>query len=145
MTIVHIGMLEPPRLPHLKPTLSPNPSPWNRKVLFKFRPEAQISTREKFVTELKTLKYLACVKDQRLIVGGPSITDPASKSKGFQYALVSYHDDREALDMYQASPEHARVTSQYFIPYQEDLVRFDFEADLGGEDLLGLSTSSHGV
>ncbi|KAJ5491282.1 hypothetical protein N7539_002849, partial [Penicillium diatomitis] len=111
--------------------------------LFKFRPETQISTREKFVTELKTLKYLPCVKDQRLIVRGPSITDPASKSKGFQHALVGYHDDQVALDMYQASPEHARVTSQYFIPYKKDLVRFDFETDLGGEDLLGFSTSSH--
>jgi hypothetical protein len=54
------------------------------------------------------LKNLPCVKSQRLVVGGPSITDPSSKSKGFQYALVSYHEDRAALDAYQASSEHER-------------------------------------
>jgi hypothetical protein len=31
----------------------------------------------------------------------------------------------------------ARVTSTYFIPYKEDLVRFDFETDDSDEALLG--------
>lgn len=79
-----------------------------RTVLFKFRPDTEPSIRDKFVAELKTLKDLSCVKSQRLVVGGPSITDPASKSKGFQYALVSYHEDRAALAAYQASDEHER-------------------------------------
>jgi hypothetical protein len=114
------------------------------------------SIRDKFVAELKTLKDLPCVKSQRLVVGGPSITDPASKSKGFQYALVSYHENRAALAAYQASDEHERyaplaiygikmrysncwlrVTHTYFIPYREDLVRFDFEVEQEDEHLLG--------
>ncbi|KAJ5167264.1 uncharacterized protein N7482_006045 [Penicillium canariense] len=106
-------------------------------VLFKFRAEVEAHIRDKFLTEIKTLKVLSCVKSQRLVVGGPSITDPASKSKGFQYALVSYHEDRAALAAYQASSEHERVTQTYFIPYKEDLVRFDFEVDQVDEPLLG--------
>jgi hypothetical protein len=88
------------------------------------------------------------VKDNRLLVGGPSIADPIERSKGFQYALLSYHHDREALSAYQASKEHheyvnlsfvatkvmwsladcnRRVTSKLMFPYKEDLIRFDFE------------------
>ncbi|KAJ5765017.1 hypothetical protein N7520_004576, partial [Penicillium odoratum] len=110
-------------------------------VLFKFRIEVAKEIRDKFLSEIKTLKLLSCVKNQRLIVGGPSITKPAEKSKGFQYALVSYHEDRAALDEYQASSEHKRVTTAYFIPYKEDFVRFDFEVDEVDEvdePLLGL-------
>lgn len=62
--------------------------------------------RQEFVSQIKTLKSLSCVKQQRLVVGGPSITEPMEKSKGFQYALVSYHEDRAALAAYQASSEH---------------------------------------
>ncbi|KAL7894416.1 hypothetical protein HDV63DRAFT_407300 [Trichoderma sp. SZMC 28014] len=77
-------------------------------VLFKFRPEVSSAHKSKFVSELKTLKTLPCVQDGRLIVGGPSITDPIEKSKGFEFALLSYHRDREALAEYQASKEHHR-------------------------------------
>ena len=40
------------------------------------------------------------------------------KSKGFQYALVSYHEDRAALAAYQASSEHERLVCPifYFCP-----------------------------
>ncbi|KAJ5091329.1 hypothetical protein NUU61_006199 [Penicillium alfredii] len=106
-------------------------------VLFKFRADAGDDIRQEFLSQIKALKSLACVKDQRLVVGGPSITVPAEKSKGFQYALLSYHEDRAALDAYQASSEHEQVTSTYFIPYKEDLVRFDFEVDGADEALLG--------
>ncbi|KAJ5614609.1 hypothetical protein N7528_008263 [Penicillium herquei] len=115
-------------------------------VLFKFRADTSQEIRDKFVKEIKSLKSLNCVKRERLVVGGPSITVPAEKSKGFQYALVSYHEDRAALDAYQASSEHERmtanvkkkrVTSTYFIPYREDLVRFDFEVEQDDEPLLG--------
>ena len=78
------------------------------KVLFKFRPEVSEEHKKKFVTELKTLKSLPCVKEQRLVVGGPSITDPIERSKGFHFALLSFHEDRAALDAYQASDEHHR-------------------------------------
>ena len=61
-----------------------------------------------FVKELKALKNLSCVLKGRLTVGGPSITDPIERSKGFQFALVSYHADRAALEEYQASNEHHR-------------------------------------
>jgi hypothetical protein len=35
-----------------------------------------------------------------------------------------------------------RVTHTYFIPYREDLVRFDFEVDGEDECLLGFAGSS---
>ncbi|KAF5533648.1 stress responsive A B Barrel domain-containing protein [Fusarium mexicanum] len=38
-------------------------------VLFKFRSDVDESHRETFVKELKTLKTLPCVKDERLVVG----------------------------------------------------------------------------
>jgi hypothetical protein len=61
-----------------------------------------------FVHELKKLKDLPCVLNKRLIVGGPSITDPIERSKGYQFSLVSFHEDRQALAEYQASSEHHR-------------------------------------
>ncbi|KAF5244213.1 hypothetical protein FANTH_7825 [Fusarium anthophilum] len=84
-------------------------------VLFKFRSDVDESHRETFVKELKTLKTLPCVKDERLIVGGPSITDPIART-------------------YQASSEHHRVTSQYLWPFAEDVTRFDFEVAEEDED-----------
>jgi hypothetical protein len=77
-------------------------------VLFKFRPGVSAAHKSRFVSELKTLKTLPCVQDGQLIVGGPSITDPIERSKGFEFALLSYHRDREALEEYQASKEHHR-------------------------------------
>ncbi|KAJ5615146.1 hypothetical protein N7537_000260 [Penicillium hordei] len=106
-------------------------------VLFKFRADVGNAVKQEFLSQIKTLKSLSCVKSQRLVAGGPSITTPIERSKGFQYALVSYHEDRKALAEYQASSEHERVTSTYFIPYKEDLVRFDFETDQADETLLG--------
>lgn len=75
-------------------------------MLFKFRSEVSQAHKDLFASSLKKLKDLSCVKDNRLLVGGPSITDPIERSKGFQYALLSYHQDREALATYQASKEH---------------------------------------
>ncbi|KAF2135837.1 uncharacterized protein K452DRAFT_313689 [Aplosporella prunicola CBS 121167] len=98
-------------------------------VLFKFKPEVTEEHKATFVRELKKLKHLPCVKDNRLIVGGPSVTDPIERSKGFEFSLVSYHNDRAALEEYQASKEHHWVTSTYMFPYKEDLCRFDFEVD----------------
>lgn len=77
-------------------------------VLFKFRADVGEEVRQVFLSQIKTLKSLPSVKSQRLVVGGPSITTPIEKSKGFQYALVSYHEDRAALAEYQASSEHER-------------------------------------
>lgn len=116
-------------------------------VLFKFRPDVSEEHKETFVRELKTLKSLPCVKDHRLIVGGPSVTDPIERSKGYQFSLLSFHQDRKALEEYQASAEHhryassshfasaeemltlvsIRVTSTYLWPFKEDVTRFDFE------------------
>jgi nicotinic acid mononucleotide adenylyltransferase len=114
--------------------------------MFKFRPEVTAEHKETFVRELKKLKELDCVKGHRLVVGGPSVTDPIERSKGFEFALVSLHDNLQELERYQASKEHhwyvhavclflgwnanwgrSRVTSTYMFPYKEDLVRFDFE------------------
>lgn len=101
MTVVHIGTIEP----QLKIDIS------DRAVLFKFRPEVTLEHKQTFVSELKTLKNLSCVKNGRLLVGGPSITDPIEKSKGFEIALVSYHESRQALAEYQASDDHHRWVS----------------------------------
>jgi hypothetical protein len=81
-------------------------SPLTSAVLFKFRADVSASHRETFVRELKTLKDLPCVLGNKLLVGGPSVTDPIERSKGFQHALLSFHRDRAALEEYQASPEH---------------------------------------
>ncbi|KAL0260669.1 hypothetical protein SLS55_004359 [Diplodia seriata] len=75
-------------------------------VLFKFRPDVTAEHKATFVRELKKLKNLPCVKDNRLIVGGPSVTSPIERSKGFEFALISYHHDLAALEEYQASKEH---------------------------------------
>ncbi|KAJ5162603.1 uncharacterized protein N7500_004433 [Penicillium coprophilum] len=106
-------------------------------VLFKFRADIGDEIKQEFLSQIKTLKSLPCVKSQRLVVGGPSITSPIEKSKGFHFALMSYHEDQAALAEYQASSEHARVTGTYFIPYKEDLIRFDFETNQVDEALLG--------
>lgn len=82
-------------------------------VFFKFRADVSAAHKALFVTELKKLKALPCVQGGRLIVGGPSITDPIERSKGFEYALLSYHRDREALAEYQASKEHHRYQLMY--------------------------------
>ncbi|CAI6334905.1 unnamed protein product [Periconia digitata] len=96
-------------------------------VMFKFRPDVSAEHKETFVRELRKLKDLSCVKDHKLLVGGPSISDPIERSKGFEFALLSFHQDRKALEEYQASKEHHRVTSTYLFPFKEDIVRFDFE------------------
>jgi hypothetical protein len=69
---------------------------------------------EKFVTELKTLKDLPCVQSQQLVVGGPSITTPIERSKGFQIALLSFHKDLAALEEYQSSREHHRYAIAWY-------------------------------
>ncbi|TVY88968.1 hypothetical protein LAWI1_G003869, partial [Lachnellula willkommii] len=102
-------------------------------VLVKFLPTVSATHKETFVHELKQLKLLPSVLDGRLIVGGPSVSDPIETSKGFQYALLSYHKNREAMEEYQASEEHLRVIKTYVFPYKEDLMRFDFEVDAEDE------------
>jgi hypothetical protein len=87
-------------------TVRPSAPLTSAAVLFKFTPGVTAAHREAFVRELKKLKALPCVLGNKLIVGGPSITDPAERSKGFQHALLSFHRDRAALEEYQASREH---------------------------------------
>lgn len=66
------------------------------------------------------------MKDNRLLVGGPSITDPIERSKGFQYALLSYHHDHEALSAYQASKEHHEYGDLSFLATRVMLSLADF-------------------
>ncbi|KAH7063484.1 stress responsive A/B barrel domain-containing protein [Macrophomina phaseolina] len=105
-------------------------------VLFKFRSDVSDEHKATFIRELKKLKDLPSVKDGRLIVGGPSVSEPIESSKGFQFALVSYHRDRAALKEYQVSQEHQWVTSTYLFPYKEDITRFDFEVAPEDEHLV---------
>ncbi|KAI6784695.1 stress responsive A/B Barrel domain-containing protein [Emericellopsis cladophorae] len=105
-------------------------------VLFKFKPSISEEHRDSFARELEALRELPCVLNRQLYVGGPSVTDPIEKSKGFQMALVSVHQDLAALATYQASKEHQWVTSTWLWPFKEDVTRFDFEVDQ--EDVAGL-------
>lgn len=82
-----------------------------KTVLFKFRQDATAELKETFVRELKQLRHLPSVLNQSLVVGGPSVTDSIERSKGYHYALVSYHKDKAALEAYQASSEHHRQVS----------------------------------
>lgn len=126
--------------------------------MFRFRPETSQKQKELFKTNIKTLKSLSCVKDNRLIVGGPSITDPLSRSQGYHFCLVSYHQNHKALEEYQASKEHHEyvichasvgefsplisvirsVTARYMWPYIDDVHRFDFEVDPEDEYMVGI-------
>merc|ERR1711939_523268 len=92
-------------------------------VLFKFKPAVTAVQRAEFVKNAKSLKSLSCVKDGRLIVGGPSETRPISKSQGYDCALVSYHEDLTAVEDYHVTKEHER---------------FDFEVDQEDESLVGV-------
>ncbi|GKZ40048.1 hypothetical protein AbraIFM66950_002086 [Aspergillus brasiliensis] len=101
--------------------------------MFKFRRDVSTEVRDTFVRELKKLKDLESVKSQRLSVGGPSVTHPIERSKGFEIALLSLHEDLAALERYQASKEHIWVTTTYLWPYKDDVVCFDFEVDPSDE------------
>lgn len=85
--------------------------------MFKFRPEVTQEHKDTFVCELKKLKELNSVKGHRLVVGGPSVTDPIERSQGFHYALLSFHENLAALQEYQASKEHhwLVVSRQYLV------------------------------
>ncbi|OJJ58093.1 hypothetical protein ASPSYDRAFT_32162 [Aspergillus sydowii CBS 593.65] len=98
-----------------------------QRVMFKFRSDVSTETKDTFLRELRKLKELESVKAQRLVVGGPSLTDPIERSKGFELAILSLHEDLAALERYQASKEHHWVTTTYLWPYKDDVVRFDFE------------------
>ncbi len=74
--------------------------------MFKFRSDVSTETKDTFLRELRKLKELESVKAQRLVVGGPSLTDPIERSKGFELAILSLHEDLAALERYQASKEH---------------------------------------
>lgn len=102
MAVIHIGTVHssPPKVHALGQGLIIS------QVLFKFRPDVSQEHKDHFVAELKKLKNLPCVQDAQLTVGGPSITNPIERSKGFEFALVSRHKDKAALAEYQASKEH---------------------------------------
>ena len=92
-----------------------------RIVFFKFKPDVTAEHKAIFVEELKKLKNLPCVLNNRLIVGGPSVTDPIERSKGFEFALLSYHRDRAALEEYQASKEHTWYITPLLLPLSRSL------------------------
>ncbi|KAF8864019.1 stress responsive A/B barrel domain protein [Acephala macrosclerotiorum] len=107
-------------------------------VLFRFLPTTTPSQKSQFFTEIKTLRHLPCVKDQGVIVGGPSISEPKDVSQGFEFGLVSFHKDRAGLEEYQGSLEHERVASQYIRPIRDNVIRFDFEVPEEDEHLVGV-------
>ena len=100
MTVIHVGKR------CIGQRLMNNTQMTATTVLFRFLPTVSSAHKAEFVRELKKLKKLPCVKDERLFVNGPSITDPIERSKGFEIALVSFHHDRKSLEDYQRSAEH---------------------------------------
>ncbi|KAI0975856.1 stress responsive A/B barrel domain protein [Xylaria arbuscula] len=89
-----------------------------------------------FILGLKSLKTLPCVKDGRVLVGGPSLTEPIEQSRGLQHAFVSYHENMDALNDYQV----AKVQFFKNLPYDDPLdyetvIRFDFEVAKEDEHL----------
>ncbi|KAL2830287.1 hypothetical protein BDW59DRAFT_158616 [Aspergillus cavernicola] len=106
-------------------------------VLFSFKPSVSQAHKDAFVREVRKFKSLSCVKDGRLIVAGPSLTDSIALTQGFEFALVCYHEDLTALQEYQDSKEHHRVTSTYMFPFDQDLCRFDFEVESEDEYICG--------
>ena len=99
MTLIHIGT--DPSQSQSQATNRQIPA-----VLFKFREEVSAEHKAMFVKVLRTLRDLSCVKDGKLWVGSPSVTNPIEKSKGFEIALVSFHHNLAALEVYQATKEH---------------------------------------
>lgn len=102
MTLIHMGSFQS----DLKGSKAKLSTDIFTTVMFRFRPEVTQEHKDTFVRELKKLKELDCVKRNRLVVGGPSVTDPIERSKGFEIALLSFHEDLQALETYQASKEH---------------------------------------
>ncbi|KAB8416395.1 hypothetical protein FH972_024914 [Carpinus fangiana] len=100
-------------------------------VLFKLRADAPATAQANLLAALRTLKPLPSVDAQRLVVGGPSISDPPASSQGFQLALLSFHASQAKLREYQQCAEHVEVVQKYVLPYKEDLIRFDFEVPEG--------------
>jgi len=100
MTVVHIGM----HIHHVWLEVITD----NLPVLFKFRSTTTDLQQTEFVKAAKQLRLLGCVKDGRLIIQRGSITKPIAKSKGYEAALVSFHHDATAVDVYQDSPEHEK-------------------------------------
>ncbi|KAI0424647.1 stress responsive A/B barrel domain protein [Xylaria sp. FL1042] len=99
-------------------------------VLFRFKADVTKEQGDAFLREVKSFKTLPCVKDGRLIVGGPSLTNPIELAKGYKFALISHHENLEALEQYQASKEQHRDGLPYMDPLDyEELCRFDFEVD----------------
>ncbi|KAI0506252.1 stress responsive A/B barrel domain protein [Xylaria bambusicola] len=135
-------------------------------VLFRFQPWVTQEQGEAFLRECKSLKNLSCIKDGRLFVGGPTLTDPIELSKGLRYALVSYHENLAALNEYQVAKEASRYVGTLLVaaylafavvlrltndlpgdsdrlPYKDDpldyetLCRFDFEVPPEDEYMCG--------
>ncbi len=105
-------------------------------VMFRFKTEVDQETRATVIAAAKEMKHLDSVMGHKLLVGSPSVTNPLTMSQGYDFALVSYHNDLEALTAYQKSPRHQHLVSSYLKPNLDDLVRFDFEVDKEDEHMI---------
>ncbi|KAH9893017.1 stress responsive A/B barrel domain protein [Xylariomycetidae sp. FL2044] len=94
-------------------------------VLFKFREGVSEAVKQTFATELRKLKSLPSIQNQRLWVA--SVITPVDRSKGFQYKLVSFHKDQSALDEYIKSDAHLNFNKEHFMPYKGGVIVADFE------------------
>ncbi|CAG8984165.1 hypothetical protein HYALB_00008167 [Hymenoscyphus albidus] len=76
-------------------------------VLGKCKPDITQEQKNEVVREIKSLKVQPSVKDGRLM-GGPSLSTPEERNKGYEFAFVSYHENLVALEDYQSTKEYHR-------------------------------------
>jgi hypothetical protein len=91
-------------------------------VLFRFKPETTVLTKEKIVTELMALKgKVPSILD---ISAGPNFSD---RNQGFEYGLVVRFADRQGLDAYQVHPAHQHIVHELIRPALADILAVDYE------------------
>ncbi|KAJ5365281.1 stress responsive A/B barrel domain protein [Penicillium concentricum] len=106
-------------------------------VLIKFRPEVAQEHKDNVIREIQKMKEMNSIKGRSLVVGA-SITVPMERSKGFEIALVSFHENKTELEKYRNSEEHHRITSTSIYPFQDESIRFDFEVAPEDDFLLNI-------
>lgn len=95
-------------------------------VLFKMQDGFEDSPSEKdMLDHLYTLQY-----HYRNILAVSLGRIYSKRSQGYTHALIMRFPDQRALEDYAVHPSHSRVLAQFVMPYCEDVVAVDYEADV---------------
>lgn len=95
-------------------------------VLFKMQEGFEDSPSEKdMLDHLYTLQY-----HYRNILAVSLGRIYSKRSQGYTHALVVRFPSRDALEGYAVHPSHSRVLAQFVMPYCEDVIAVDYEADV---------------